>query len=541
MLNENKIGDILNKVFGLKSFRTIQKDIIKSILSGKNTLGIMPTGGGKSLTYQVAGLYSPGTTLVVSPLISLMQDQVNFLKSKKVNAAFYNGSLTSEEKIEVMNQIKEGSLKFLFVAPERFFIHEAFDGIDDFITIIQKYITINLIVIDEAHCVSSWGHDFREDYLRLSELATKLQTIPILSLTATADPITKEEIENSFNIKEENVFTMPIQRENIIYNVDKKYGNGYDQVLKIIKKHPNENGIVYCFTKDDVDKLTKLLKANLIKAESYHADLTTIKKTKVLKDYLDNKINVVVATIAFGMGIDKSNINYVIHKELSQTLENYYQETGRVGRDGSKSVVYLLNSARDLIKMNWIINSSSRKWVQKIKLNWMKRYIETSVCRVQSLNWYFETNKHKTCGKCDICKNKNIFKKTNKELIEFLNYNLLNNSEATNLFSLENFVADKFEKYSSIDYLYQLIFDNLLEYDRKKHTIILSKELPLNYQFTESIEINDSFPVVIKTKAKKRTATTKKVVSSTKKKVAPKKKRVLSPEHIAKMQAGRNK
>lgn len=544
MINENKIKSILNNTFKLNDFRTIQKDIIYSILDGNNTLGIMPTGGGKSLTYQVSGLYSPGTTLVISPLISLMEDQVNFLKSKKINAAFYNGSLDKDEKLEVMNKIKEGSLKFLFVAPERFFIHENFDGLDDFITTLQKYITINLIVIDEAHCVSSWGHDFREDYLRLKELTLKLKNIPILTLTATADPITKEEIETSFNINPNNVFTMPIQRENIIYNIDKKHSSGFEQVLKIIKLNPNKNGIVYCFTKDDVDKLTKLLKSKSILVESYHADLTTTKKTKVLKDFINNKINVVIATIAFGMGIDKSNINYIIHKDVSQTLENYYQETGRVGRDGNKSIVYLLHSNKDFVKMNFILNSSSRKWVQKIKLNWMKRYMETSICRIQMLNWYFENEKRKPCGKCDVCKNKTLFKTQNEKFIQFLNDNIKLNEEI-NLFSLENLISNNFEKYSGLDYLYQLIFDNVFEYNRKTHTIILNNLIDINYEFNETIEINDNFDVIIKKKTttkRKPKTTTKKVISKETKVTKPKKKkRTLSPEHIQKMQNARNK
>lgn len=546
MINKNKIKEILETKLKLKEFRGIQEKIIYSVLEGNNTLGIMPTGGGKSLTYQVAGLYNSGTTLVISPLISLMEDQVNFLKSKKINAAYYNGSLKGEEKIEVMNSIKDGTLKFLFISPERLFVHENFEGLDDFITIIQKYININLIVIDEAHCISSWGHDFREDYLRLKELTNKFNNIPFLNLTATADPLTKLEIEESFNIKKDNSFIMPIQRDNITYNIDKKHGNGFEQIYKIVKKYKEENGIIYCFTKSDVDKLTKFLKSKDILVEAYHADLTTPKKTKVLKDFINNKIKVVVATIAFGMGIDKSNINYIVHKEISQSLENYYQETGRVGRDGSKSFVYLLHSNKDFVKMSFIINSSNRKWIQKIKLNWMKRYMETTNCRIQNLNWYFENTKGKSCGKCDICKNKNLFKIKNKTLIDFLNDNILD--KEINLFTLENFLVENSNdlKYNILDYLYQLIYDNKIEYDRKSHNIKLNKKIDVNYEFNESLEINDNFEVTIKKKTTtrkkssvKKTTTTKK--TKTKKTTTTKKKRTLSPDHIKKMQDARKK
>jgi len=354
MINEKKIEYYLKEVFKLKKFRKIQKDIIYSILNNNNTLGIMPTGGGKSLTYQIAGLYLPGTTIVISPLISLMKDQVDFLNKNKINSLFYNGSLTIEEKKDALNKIKDGNLKFIFIAPERLFVHEIFENSKDFLSLIQDYININLITIDEVHCISSWGHDFREDYLRLKELLTTLPNIPILSLTATADPITKQEIIDSFNIKNENVFTLPIERTNLIYNIEKKYDNGFDQTYKIIKKHKNKKGIVYCFKKVDVDKLTRELKRKGIKADSYHADLKDSKKNKVFENFLNDKLDVVVATIAFGMGINKSNIGYIIHTTIPKNIESYYQETGRAGRDGKIATVYLLYSGRDFVILNWL-------------------------------------------------------------------------------------------------------------------------------------------------------------------------------------------
>lgn len=550
MINQKKIDYYLKDVFKLDKFRKIQKDIIYSVLNNNNTLGIMPTGGGKSLTYQIAGLYLPGTTIVISPLISLMKDQVDFLNKNKINSIFYNGSLTNEEKQDAMQKIKDGNLKFIFIAPERLFVHENFDNSEDFLTLLQKYITINLITIDEAHCISSWGHDFREDYLRLKELIIKLPNIPILTLTATADPITKQEIIDTFNISDKNVFTLPIERTNLIYNIEKKYSKGYEQTYKIIQKNKTKKGIVYCFKKDDVNKLTRELKRKGIKAEPYHADLKDTKKSKVLENFLNDKLEVVVATIAFGMGINKSNIGYIIHTNIPKNIESYYQETGRAGRDGKLAKVYFLYSGRDYVILNWLLNNSNRKWIEKVKLNWMKRYTTTTICRKQSLSWYFEDITGKKCEKCDICKNKFLFQKKDKNFIKFINDNLTEN----NLFSFEKIIEENFEKKLGLDYLYQLIFNNKIKYDRKTNQITLIDNVNDNFLFNEPLDINDNFPVTIKKRATKRKKTTRKRTTTrksttktttgtktTKKPLIKKKKRTLSKEQIKKMQEGRKK
>lgn len=541
MINKNKINLILKEKFGFNKLRNNQEDIINSILNNNNTLGIMATGGGKSLTYYISGLYLPGTTLVISPLISLMEDQVKFLQSKNIEAEYYNSSIDEDKKNEIINKIKDNNIKFLYISPERLFIHENFNNkIESFLDNIKKYININLIVIDEAHCMSSWGHSFREDYLRLNEIKNYLPNIPILALTATADNITKDEIIKNLNIK--NTFIDSVLRKNLEYYIEKKISNGFLQVEKIIKKHKNESGIVYCFTKDSVNKLTRELKRKKILVESYHADLKEDKKKKILKDFLDNKIDVIVATIAFGMGIDKKNIRYIIHKDIPKTIENYYQETGRAGRDGKISKTYFLYSKKDLVSMNWILNSSNRKFIEKNKLNLVKNYVETSICRKKVLNWYFnEEFKEKNCNQCDFCLDKNINKNIiDKEFIEFLNKNLFNNE--INLFDFEKFLiqSNKSQEIAR-NYLYQLIFSNLIEINKEKNTIFINKKIPLNFKFSENRELPFNFIVNSKITNKR---TKKNTTNTTRKKITRKtttKKRTLTPEHLKKLQDGRKK
>lgn len=552
---ENKINEILKKVFKLENFRSIQKDIIKSIINKNNTLGIMPTGGGKSLTYQLPGIYFKGTTLVISPLISLMQDQVNYLRSLKISAEFYNNSLSNNEKEEVVNKIKDNLINFLYIAPERLFINETLEktenGIEksnSFIKLLKNYLNITLIVIDEAHCVSSWGYDFREDYMKLDQLKTIFPNVPVLTLTASADNITKKEIIDVFNIN--NVFETSIERKNLNYFIEKKIKNGFDQVEKIISKYKNKQGIVYCFKKDDVNNLVKQLKLNKIKAEPYHADLKDDKKKKVLKDFIDNKIDVVIATIAFGMGVDKSNIRYIIHKDIPKTIENYYQETGRAGRDGLSSDVILLYSKRDSIIMDFILNNSNRKFVEKNKFNLMRKFIETSICRKQVLNWYFDnhiTYKNNNCKSCDICKSKEIIKTKYIEIINFINEHLFLNK--FNLFEFEKLVENslKINKEEVSNCIYQLLFMNLLLLDKKTNEIFCDCIIDNKIELNNKIDLNLNFNIVEKKKTKNvsKTRNCKKTVEQKKtskpvSKTTTKSKNVIKTKKIVKAKSKKN-
>jgi len=534
---DEKIESILKKTFKLDSFRSIQKEIITSVIEKNNTLAIMPTGGGKSLTYQLPGVYFEGMTLVISPLISLMQDQVNYLRSKKINAEFYNNSLNEQEKKDVLDKIKDNLIKFLYIAPERLFMNEILEKTENglvktnpFIKLLNQYTSISLIVIDEAHCVSSWGYDFREDYLKLDTLRTIFPNVPVLALTASADNIAKNEIQSIFDIK--NVFETPIERKNIYYHIEKKMKDGFLQVEKIIKKNKNKSGIVYCFKKDDVDELTKNLKKKGFLVESYHADLKDEKKKKVLKDFIDNKIEIVVATIAFGMGIDKPNIRYVIHKDIPKTIEGYYQETGRAGRDGLLSDVYTLYSKRDSVIMDFILNNSNRKWIEKNKFNLVRKMVETTYCRKSVLNWYFDNHvlyKNENCGQCDVCKNKKLEKYTVPETIDYFNEHLHNNP--VGVYEFEKFSDSelKLDKNEFSNILYQLIFSGKIIFDKKENSIMIQDRIDKNILLNRYLDLNLNFEIV-EPKKRKTTRTTKTPVKKTtpRKKTVAKKKTEIS-------------
>jgi RecQ family ATP-dependent DNA helicase len=454
------LSELLYNNFGYRTFRELQKKPILSILNGNDTLTVIPTGEGKSIIFQIPGLYFNGLTIVISPLISLMKDQVESLKKKNIKAEYYNSTLTSNEKREIWDKIYDGNIKFLYIAPERIFM-------DDFIDKIKENIKISLIAIDEIHCIT-WG-SFRPEYLQLKEIKSIFKNVPLIGLTATAEPLILKELKDSFGFKDENIFINSPIRENLNYNVEKKVANGYDQIYKIIKNHNNDSGIIYCYSKKEVDSLTTWLKKNNIKTAKYHADLTQTVKDKAYEDFINNKVQIVVATIAFGMGIDKSNIRFVIHKEPSYTLENYVQETGRAGRDQKDSKIYLLYSKKDLITFSWILNSGNA--LEKNKFYHMKMYMESNYCYNQIIEKYFINDiKIKECGKCNNCLNKKNFEYfINKEFSNEIYKILLENDRNYTPKMLSNKILLNenitINEYVIENYLYQLHISGFLNYD----------------------------------------------------------------------------
>jgi len=536
----------LSEIFGIRDFRHNQEQIINNVLNKQDTLVIMPTGGGKSLTYQFPGYVMDGTTIVISPLISLMKDQVDNLNKKNIKSIFFNSSLSNEEKSKMYTEIEKGDIKFLYIAPERL---EMLDFIDK----IKKHLNINLIAVDEAHCISSWGHDFRESYLNLDSLKHTFKNTPVIALTATADILTRTDIINTFGINQESIFETPVIRDNLVYNIEKKVLGGFNQVEQIIKKNKGKKGIVYCFTRKDVSKLARELRAKKLSVKAYHAGLADSSKKLVMKQFMEDKIDVIVATIAFGMGVDKSDIRYIIHKDIPKNLESYYQETGRAGRDGKKSELYLLYNGRDITKMNWILNTSNRKTLDKNKFKVMKALAETSYCKKQIINWYFDNKTSETnCKKCSICNNENISKSKYTDFINFLNH-ILANEELYIDTVLEN-LKNKFSYTSNEieNLLWQLIFKNKVKFNKQNYSLSLNmpiKDLVLN----DLVEIDYNYITTTKKKTKRKKAAisstkknskkkiTKKVNKVKKRKNTTKTKKELSDKQKAALAAGRAK
>lgn len=394
VVDQLTLQETLKKHFGYDSFRAQQQQIIETVLAGKDCLAIMPTGGGKSICFQLPALLFPGLTIVISPLIALMKDQVDGLTAHGIPAAYFNSSQEGQEQNDIMNRVANKTLKMLYVAPE------SLPNISNILN--EKY--VSCVAVDEAHCISSWGHDFRPSYQQLSFFKRQLPKVPIIALTATADKATRQDIANQLLISDAPQFISSFDRKNISLEVrpaDKRI----EQILSFIKGKPGESGIIYCLSRKSTEEVAKKLKAKGLRAAAYHAGLKMEQRSKIQDDFIHDKHQVVCATVAFGMGIDKSNVRWVIHYNLPKNIEGYYQEIGRAGRDGLPSSALLFNTFADMIQLRRFIQGTANEEMQSAKLERMKQFADATSCRRKVLLSYFGELLENNCGNCDVCKN----------------------------------------------------------------------------------------------------------------------------------------
>ena len=391
--------DILQSVFGYESFRAPQGEIIQTVIDGGDALVLMPTGGGKSLCYQIPALVRPGCGVVISPLIALMQDQVSALRQLGVRASFLNSTLDAATTREVEEQLQAGELDLLYIAPERLTQERCLN--------LLERASISLFAIDEAHCVSQWGHDFRADYLQLSLLHQRFPTIPRIALTATADARTRQEITDRLDLGDAQKFTAGFDRPNIRYRIALKH-NPRQQLLAFLRQeHPGDAGIVYCMSRNKTEEIAHWLGQQGIAALPYHAGLPAATRASHQARFLREEGVIIVATIAFGMGIDKPDVRFVAHLDMPKTVESYYQETGRAGRDGQAADAWMIYGLQDVIKLRQMMASSAgseeHKRAEQHRLNAMLGLCEITSCRRQALLNYFDEALPQPCGNCDTC------------------------------------------------------------------------------------------------------------------------------------------
>jgi ATP-dependent DNA helicase RecQ len=385
--------EILRDQFGYASFRLEQEAIIEAVLQKKDTFVLMPTGGGKSLCYQIPALVFDGLTVVISPLIALMKDQVDALRVNGIEAAYLNSTQSYHEQENILESVKSKKLKLLYLAPESNFIKRlsTFD--------------VSLIAIDEAHCISHWGHDFRPEYLVLSQLKRSMPHVPVIALTATADHLTQKDILDKLELNQPTTFLSSFNRPNILYTVEPKQ-NSFEKLLTFLESRKDESGILYCLSRTSTERIANDLKEEGFDALPYHAGLTKEIRAKHQEMFLRDETKIMVATIAFGMGIDKSNVRYVVHMDLPKNIESYYQETGRAGRDGLESEALLFYSYADVSKMKKFVAIDDNPEQTKIylrKLDQMANYGDLSTCRRKYLLNYFDEATTDYCGHCDVC------------------------------------------------------------------------------------------------------------------------------------------
>jgi ATP-dependent DNA helicase RecQ len=389
----------LQKYFGYSAFRHQQEAIIQHVLNKQDVMALMPTGGGKSLCYQLPAVLLNGLTIVISPLIALMKDQVDSLNVSGIPAAFLNSAQNPDEQRRLVEQLRNNQIKLLYLAPERLF------GGDNKMITFLKTLPVVQIAIDEAHCISSWGHDFRPEYLMLAQLKNEFPNVPVIALTATADKLTQKDILEKLNLHKPAVFVSSFNRANITYRVIPKK-NSFKQLIAFLNGRPDESGIIYCLSRKSTEELAADLKDEGFAAEAYHAGLSNEVKVKNQEAFLRDDVKIIVATIAFGMGINKSNVRYVVHIDLPKNIEGYYQETGRAGRDGLPSEALLLYSPGDAGKLQHFARIEGNEAQSRImlnKLNDMVKYCQLQACRRQYLMNYFDEAFPPNCGSCDFC------------------------------------------------------------------------------------------------------------------------------------------
>ena len=393
----NSIHDTLHQVFGLHEFRPLQQEIVEQVLGGGDAFVLMPTGGGKSLCYQLPALHRAGLAIVVSPLISLMKDQVDALQANGIRAAMYNSNLDAEETRSVLGRLYNGELDLLYVAPERMMR-------PDFINSLRNN-PLALIAIDEAHCVSQWGHDFRPEYAALGELRQYFPEVPFIALTATADPQTRDDIVNVLGLHNARLFTTSFDRPNIRYTVLEKH-RPQAQLNRFLGGHADNSGIVYALSRKRVEEIAGFLRDRGYSAAAYHAGLSAQTRRDVQERFIRDDVSIVVATVAFGMGIDKPNVRFVVHYDLPRHMEGYYQETGRAGRDGLAAETLLLFGTQDVATARYHLDQNgndNQRRIDSHKLNSMVGFAESLTCRRRVLLGYLGEQLDTDCGNCDIC------------------------------------------------------------------------------------------------------------------------------------------
>ncbi|NVO18908.1 MAG: DNA helicase RecQ [Bacteroidetes bacterium] len=392
-----KAYQFLKQYYGYDHFRPYQLEVIAQCLSGKDVVLVMPTGGGKSLCFQLPSLLLGKLVIVVSPLIALMKDQVDSLRSNGFEAAALNSSFTSAQEREVLDCCFEGRMNLLYLSPERLVSEIS----------MLKQLNIGLFAIDEAHCISSWGHDFRPEYAQLKVLKDTFPNVPVMALTATADKITRKDIVQQLGLTNPSVFVASFNRPNLSLNVRPGLASRdkYREITNFIRNHPGQSGIIYCLSRKETEKMAAIVHESGVSSAFYHAGMNSESRKKVQEDFINDQVQVITATIAFGLGIDKPDVRWVIHNNLPKNIESFYQEIGRSGRDGLESETILYYNVQDLIMLRQFAESSGQRELQLEKLERMQQYAEADICRRKILISYFGEAFEENCGNCDVCRN----------------------------------------------------------------------------------------------------------------------------------------